>query len=166
MFSDREYAVGKGKPPKHTRFRKGQSGNPTGRRKGSLNMATLLERALNERVAVTENGKYKTITKLEAMLKQLANKAASGDTRVIRLLIPLAETFLASSHSAARNDAATAAPLPSAADRKARALETARILKEIGYLDDAAVGAPETQAERAEAPAETGRNDQDGGSRA
>ena len=131
----------------------------------SLNMATLLERALNERVAVTENGKHKTITKLEAMLKQLANKAASGDTRVIRLLIPLAETFLVSSHSASRNDAATPAPLPSAADRKARALETARILKEIGYLDNAAVGAPETQAERAEAPAETGRNDQDGGSR-
>ena len=86
------------------------------------------------------------------MLKQLANKAASGDTRVIRLLIPLAETFLASSDSAARNDAATPAPLPSAADRKARALETARILKEIGYLDDAVVGAPETQAERAESP--------------
>ena len=56
MVSDREYAVGKGRPPQHTRFRKGQSGNPTGRRKGSLNMATLLERALNERVAVTENG--------------------------------------------------------------------------------------------------------------
>jgi hypothetical protein len=164
MVSDREYAVGKGKPPKHTRFRKGKSGNPTGRRRGSLNMATLLERALNERVAVTENGKHKTITKLQAMLKQLANKAASGDTRVIRLLMPLAETFLVPARSAAKDEAPTPVSLPSAAERKARALETARILKDIGYFDGAVGVASETQADGVEAPVERVTNDQDGGS--
>jgi hypothetical protein len=165
MVIDSEYAVGKGKPPQHTRFRKGQSGNPTGRRKGSLNMATLLERALNERVVVTENGKRKTITKLEAMLKQLANKAASGDTRVIRLLMPLAETFLAPSHPAARDEAPTPVSLLSAAERKARALETARILKDIGYFDGAVAIASETQADGVEASVEPVTNNQDGGSR-
>jgi Family of unknown function (DUF5681) len=165
MVGDREYAVGKGKPPRRTRFRKGQSGNPTGRRKGSVNMATLLERALNERVAVTENGKRKTITKLEAMLKQLANKAASGDTRVIRLLMPLAETFLAPSRPAARDEAPTPVSLPSAAERKARALETARILKDIGYFDGAVAVASETQADGVEASVEPVTNNQDGGSR-
>ena len=60
MPNERQYTVGKGKPPEHTRFQKGQSGNPTGRRKGSKNVATLLEQVLNERVVVTENGKRKT----------------------------------------------------------------------------------------------------------
>jgi Family of unknown function (DUF5681) len=152
MAIEREYTVGKGKPPQHTRFQKGQSGNPKGHRKGSRNVATLLEQALNERVVVTENGKRKTITKLEAMLKQLANKAASGDHRAIKLLMPLAETYLASSRSPASD---APAPLPSAAERRARALETIKILKEVGYFDHA-IGAttPEAQAGRAEASAE------------
>jgi Family of unknown function (DUF5681) len=88
----REYSVGKGKPPLHTRFQKGQSGNPRGRCKGSKNVATLFAQVLNERVTVTENGKRRTITKREAILKQLANKAASGDYRAMKLVILLADT--------------------------------------------------------------------------
>ena len=38
---DEAYAVGWGKPPRHTRFKKGQSGNPKGRPPGSKNMNTL-----------------------------------------------------------------------------------------------------------------------------
>jgi Family of unknown function (DUF5681) len=121
MPTDRQYMVGKGKPPEHTRFQKGQSGNPTGRRKGSKNVATLLEQVLNERVVVTENGKRKRITKLHAMLKQLANQAASGDHRAIKQLMPLAQTCLGSS-SAAASDSPAPALLPSAAERRARAL--------------------------------------------
>jgi hypothetical protein len=90
MIGEREYAIGKGKPPRHTRFKKGQSGNPMGRRKESKNVMTLLKKALNERVTVTENGGRRTMTKLEAMLKQLANKAASGDLRSIKQVILLA----------------------------------------------------------------------------
>lgn len=93
MADEREYSVGKGKPPQHTRFQKGQSGNPKGRLRGSKNVATLLAQVLRERVVITENGRRKTITKLEAMLKQLANKAASGDHRAIKLLISLAGTY-------------------------------------------------------------------------
>ena len=132
MPTERQYTVGKGKPPEHTRFQKGQSGNPTGRRKGSKNVATLLEQVLNERVIVTENGKRKRITKLEAMLKQLANKAASGDHRAIKLLMPLAETCIASN---AVTDSAAPVVLPSAIERKARALETMKILKEVGFFE-------------------------------
>ena len=96
MADEREYSVGKGKPPQHTRFQKGQSGNPKGRLRGSKNVATLLAQVLRERVVITENGRRKTITKLEAMLKQLANKAASGDHRAIKLLISLAGTYMPS----------------------------------------------------------------------
>jgi Family of unknown function (DUF5681) len=73
-----KYAVGFGKPPRRTRFKKG-SGNPNGRPRGSRTSSTLLEQALSELVVVTENGQRKKITKGEAMLKQLVNKAASGD---------------------------------------------------------------------------------------
>ena len=52
----RDYEVGYGKPPRHTRFKKGQSGNPRGRPSGSKNLKTLLNEALNERVVVTEEG--------------------------------------------------------------------------------------------------------------
>lgn len=91
MANEQEYAVGKGKPPLHSRFKKGQSGNPNGRRKGFKNLATLAKKALNERVTVVENGQRKRITKLEAILKQLTNKATSGDQRAIRLVLPLAD---------------------------------------------------------------------------
>jgi Family of unknown function (DUF5681) len=82
-----DYQVGYGKPPTHTRFKKGESGNPKGRPKGSKNVATLLEKELKQRVVVTENGRRRSITKQEAMLKHLVNKAVSGDRRLIQLLL-------------------------------------------------------------------------------
>ena len=41
-----DYVVGYGKPPLHTRFQKGRSGNPNGRPRGKKNMSTLLSAAL------------------------------------------------------------------------------------------------------------------------
>jgi hypothetical protein len=82
--------VGYRNPPELTRFKPGQSGNPKGRPKGSLNMATVLERALREKVIVNENGRRKIITKLEASIKQLVNKAAAGDLRALQQLAVLA----------------------------------------------------------------------------
>ena len=78
-MSGSEDRVGPGRPPKHSQFRKGQSGNPNGRPKGTLNVATVLEKILREKVVVNENGQRRTITKLEAALKQLVNKALMGD---------------------------------------------------------------------------------------
>jgi hypothetical protein len=81
--------VGYRNPPEATRFKKGQSGNPTGRRKGSLNVATVFARTLREKVVVNENGQRKTMTKFEAAIKQSVNKAASGDHRALQLLVSL-----------------------------------------------------------------------------
>jgi hypothetical protein len=81
------YEVGYGKPPRHTRFKKGQSGNPKGRPNGSKNAATLLNEALHEEVVVNENGRRRKVTKLQAAMKQLANRAAAGDHRSLQLLL-------------------------------------------------------------------------------
>ena len=83
--------VGYGRPPLATRFRPGQSGNPRGRPKGARNFSTVIASALSERVAVTENRRRRRITKLEAAIKQLVNRAAAGDPRAISLLIQLAQ---------------------------------------------------------------------------
>jgi hypothetical protein len=79
--------VGYRNPSAATQFKKGQSGNPKGRPKGSLNVSTVFAQMLRERVAFNENGRRKTMTKLEAVIKQIVNKAASGDLRAIKLLM-------------------------------------------------------------------------------
>ena len=76
-------------PPEKSRFKTGQSGNPHGRPKGALNMATILERTLREPVIIVENGKRITVTKLEAALKQVVNQAASGKLKAVQLLATL-----------------------------------------------------------------------------
>lgn len=73
--------VGYGKPPKHSQFTKGQSGNPKGRPKGSQNLSTLLEKIGRQRVKVTENGRTRELTKFEATILQLTNKAVHGDLK-------------------------------------------------------------------------------------
>ena len=83
--------VGFCRPPEGTRFKKGVSGNPKGRPKGSLNVATAFMKALREKVVINEHGKRKTVTKLEAALKQLVNKGASGDLRAMAQFLALAQ---------------------------------------------------------------------------
>jgi hypothetical protein len=87
-----EYEVGFRKPPKRTQFRKGVSGNPGGRPAGRPNLKTVLKRILEEKVVINENGSRRTVTKFEAALKHLVNKAASGDLRALQQLTPLANS--------------------------------------------------------------------------
>lgn len=89
MAGPKEYKVGYGRPPEHSRFKKGQSGNPKGRKPGSQNVASALARALQERVIITQQGTKRSVTKLEAIALQLVNKAASGDLRAIHQVAAL-----------------------------------------------------------------------------
>jgi len=92
--SEANYDVGYCKPPEHTRFQPGRSGNPRGRPKGSRNLATALEQELRARVTIIENGRRRTITKLQAAVKQLVNQAASGNTRSMQFLLSLTQSSM------------------------------------------------------------------------
>ena len=87
-----DYEVGFSKPPRETRFKKGQSGNPSGRPKGTRNVAAVLARELRTKIVINESGKRKSVTKLEAATKQLVNKAIQGDLAALRLLSALAQS--------------------------------------------------------------------------
>jgi hypothetical protein len=87
--SERDYEVGYGKPPRHTRFKPGRSGNPRGRPSGSKNLSTLLNEALNEPVIVAENGGQRKISKRRAIIKQLVNQSAKADLRATKILLDI-----------------------------------------------------------------------------
>jgi hypothetical protein len=81
--------AGDGERPRSTRFRPGQSGNPRGRPKGAQSLRGLIASALGERVEARENDRRRRITKLAAAVKQLVNRAASGDQRATQFVFAL-----------------------------------------------------------------------------
>jgi Family of unknown function (DUF5681) len=88
---ERTYDVGRGKPPKHTRFKPGQSGNPRGRPKGSRNTATILQEKLDAKVEVREGGKIKRMSKREIGILKAVNKFA--ETGNIATMLAFARTL-------------------------------------------------------------------------
>jgi hypothetical protein len=84
--NDSKYTVGYRRPPKHTQFKPGQSGNAKGRPRKSRTFADDLETELRSMIEVSEGGKRRRITKRRAIAKQHVNKALRGDVRSIELL--------------------------------------------------------------------------------
>ena len=84
---EHRYAVGYGKPPAHTQFKSGQSGNPKGRRKGPCNVRTVVEEALNQRIRVKEGDRIRSLTKLDAVILTMVTSALKGDAKAQGALI-------------------------------------------------------------------------------
>jgi hypothetical protein len=103
-----EYKVGYRRPPTHTRFKKGESGNPFGRPVGSANAKTRVARVLDEKVAVREGRKTRSMSKLEAMFEAHTNKAMKGDPRSFSTVIAHAARLGALAESAAEMSIPTA----------------------------------------------------------
>src|SRR5947209_9969415 len=79
-------SIGYKKPPLHTQFKPGQSGNPKGRPKKVATLPEVVSKELRARVPIVSNGKRKKISLLEAIVKQHLNKAAGGDSKAAALV--------------------------------------------------------------------------------
>lgn len=139
MSEGRSYEVGYGKPPKHTRFKPGQSGNPKGRKPGSKNVMTLLEETLFSPVKLRENGKVRRVPAIQACLLNLRNQAIKGDSKALDRFIRLA-----SLHQSAQPETSNAAPAEAVDETADLALlqELERMLQEdpangISFASDA-----------------------------
>jgi hypothetical protein len=88
-----DFKVGYKSPPRHSRFRRGQSGNPRGRQRGLRNFGTDVKATLAGPVAVNEQGKAKRVSSQEGMLLRLREKALKGDARALDQFIRLAQAF-------------------------------------------------------------------------
>jgi hypothetical protein len=86
-----DYKVGRGRPPLQSRFKPGQSGNPTGRPVGSANVSTSVKRVINKKVTVREGKKTRKMTLFEAALHAHAVKATQGDARSANVFFGIAQ---------------------------------------------------------------------------
>ena len=127
----RDYEVGYGKPPRSTRFKKGQSGNPRGRSSGSKNLSTLLSEALNEPVIIAENGRRRRINKRQAIIKQLVNQSANGDWRAVKMLLEILRDIEGQTEPAADEPSAF-----TAADEEVIEQLKARLSRKKGEVDE------------------------------
>ena len=94
--SEETYEVGYRKPPKATRFKKGRSGNPSGRPKRPANVidpAIIIHMIGNEEIVVDDNGKRKRMTKDEIYFRRLFAKAIRGDLKAARIVMDMAANY-------------------------------------------------------------------------
>lgn len=86
---EKDYEVGFKRPPKASRYKKGQSGNANGRPKLAKALKTDLQEELEEIISISEKGKSKPITKQRAMLKRLTASALNGNIQALKTLLTL-----------------------------------------------------------------------------
>jgi hypothetical protein len=87
LLAELPYEVGYGKPPKGTRFQPGQSGNRRGRPAGSPNWGEVLEGEMRTPIDVSDGGRRRKIPKGQVAMRQVANKAATGDLKALSLAV-------------------------------------------------------------------------------
>lgn len=91
-------AVGYGRPPKVTRFKKGQSGNPRGRPRNRWRDIPY-DTLLGQMVTVREDGRDRRVTAAEAFILQLTKKGLEGDSASARASLTAIENARAARHA-------------------------------------------------------------------
>jgi len=82
-----EERVGYRKPPKHTRFKKGQCGNAKGRPKGSVGLQQMIRNHLNARLVVTVAGRRRSLTKKEIIAMTIVANGLKSDPRAVATIL-------------------------------------------------------------------------------
>jgi hypothetical protein len=135
--------VGYGKPPRHTQFRKGQSGNPGGRPRGEpverLKALTLQE--AYRAVVIMEDGRAQPVSALQAILRSQIELAMKGNIRAQRDILTAVRTFERQDAEAAAMDACVEGLVQQAADLeeaiKAAKRAAPRVELEMSYVEAA-----------------------------
>jgi hypothetical protein len=83
------YEVGYGKPPKHSQFQKGKSGNPKGRPKGSKSASTLAKEMFLKLVTVKVDGKPTKMPVIAALIARMLSAAMNGDLKATKLALDM-----------------------------------------------------------------------------
>ena len=82
-----DYVVGKYKPPIHTKWPPGQSGNPRGRPKGRLNVKTELKELLRKKITIRDGETERKLSLPAANIVAHGFKGAKGDVRSTALYL-------------------------------------------------------------------------------
>jgi hypothetical protein len=110
MSDQTDDEVGYGKPPKATRFKKGQSGNPKGRPAGAKGVKASLKHELDSKITVREGGRDKKITKAEAIAKTVIASGLNGASSIAAYIVIAPGAFVVlHQHSPDRSRMAAAA---------------------------------------------------------
>ena len=88
---ENRHAVGYGKPPLRSQFKRGQSGNPRGRPKKSRNLRSIIEDALLTKITVREGDKTRIVSKLEGLVLRHIDSALKGNDRAALTTLKMAE---------------------------------------------------------------------------
>lgn len=86
-----DYKVGYKHPPRNKRFKKGESGNPKGRKLASKNTSSILMDELDKKIEIREGNRPRVVSKREALMTSLVNNAIAGKPVALRLLLKILE---------------------------------------------------------------------------
>lgn len=103
--SPNDEPVGYGRPPRHSRFKPGKSGNPAGRPRGVGSLKSDLADELSQKVQVRENGRTMVLSKQRLAVKALVTKSINGHVPASRTLFELVRETQGFGNDASGNEA-------------------------------------------------------------